>query len=720
MTLRVVLAAAMIAAVVAARAAAADDNLDALEQQAMAAAVERVAPCVVGIQTIGGMERVHKVLFGTGPTTGLVIDPQGYIVSSAFNFVNKPASILVRLPDGGAPKSAKLVATDHNRKIVLLKIEAGRPLPTPEIAPEADLRVGQWCIGVGRTFQPDQPNMSVGILSATGRIWGKALQTDAASSPNNYGGPLIDIRGRVLGVIVPLSPQSADEVAGYEWYDSGIGFAVPAEYIRKVLLPKLKKGRDLYPGLAGFTLQSRDMNASRVVIAACRSNSPAANAGLRSGDQIVEIAGRKVARQADLMQELSRRYAGDKVKIAALRDGTRIETEMQLIDKLDPYQHPLLGILPLRTAKGSGVKVRYVYPQSPAARAGIVAGDVLLRIAGKAVAGRDALLQQMAALEAGQETEIEFRHPDQAATSGFSLMSLDQQGFHFMEDAADRGPTRTVKVTLDRLPEGLPPAELPPAHPPIKPGKAKSEKAKADKAISDKVKSDKAKSEKAKADKATPGGPKPGNVKPAEVGVVLLAVPEAKQKVWAYVPDGYRAVVPHGLVIWLHGKAAATGQELLARWKPLCDRYDLIVAAPRGDDAADWKVEDATLVGSVIQQIGAAYRLDPTRVVICGQESGGTLACMMAFRGQAIISAAAVIDATPMGQPPENQPMRRLAMYVGSVEKSPHAAATARLVAQLRTKKIPVTLKGLGNQPRELTHDELDELVRWIDMLDRI
>ena len=73
-----------------------------------------------------------------------------------------------------------------------------------------------------------------------------------------------------------------------------------------------------------------------------------------------------------------------------------------------------------------------------------------------------------------------------------------------------------------------------------------------------------------------------------------------------------------------------------------------------------------------------------------------------------------------MGQPPENDPLHRLAMYVASAEKSPHAAATARLVAQLRAKKIPVTLKGLGDQPRELTDDELAELARWIDMLDRI
>ena len=80
-----------------------------------------------------------------------------------------------------------------------------------------------------------------------GRVWGKALQTDAPVSPNNYGGPLVDIRGRVMGLLVPLSPQSAEEIAGVEWYDSGIGFAMPLEAIQKVL-PKLRKGEDLYYG----------------------------------------------------------------------------------------------------------------------------------------------------------------------------------------------------------------------------------------------------------------------------------------------------------------------------------------------------------------------------------------------------------------------------------------------------------------------------------------
>ena len=92
------------------------------------------------------------VLFGAGPTTGLVVDSSGYILSSAFNFVNKPASILVRLPDG-TRKPAKLVARDHNCQLVLLKIEPDHPLPVPEAAPQSEMRVGQWCVAVGRTFE---------------------------------------------------------------------------------------------------------------------------------------------------------------------------------------------------------------------------------------------------------------------------------------------------------------------------------------------------------------------------------------------------------------------------------------------------------------------------------------------------------------------------------------------------------------------------------------
>jgi serine protease Do len=174
----------------------AQDDLAEQEEAAIRAAVQAVAPSVVKIETIGGLESVGGVLVSTGPTTGLVVADDGYVVSSSFNFVQQPSSILVTLPSG-ARAAAQIVARDHSRMLVLLKVNTTEKLPVPAAAPRAEMTVGQWAIAVGRTFNQQEPNISVGVLSATNRIWSTAIQTDAKISPANYGGPLIDIRGRV-------------------------------------------------------------------------------------------------------------------------------------------------------------------------------------------------------------------------------------------------------------------------------------------------------------------------------------------------------------------------------------------------------------------------------------------------------------------------------------------------------------------------------------------
>jgi serine protease Do len=643
-------------AITTALPARADEDLEALEQKAVAAAVEHVAPSVVRIETVGGLERVQQVLFGTGPTTGLVVDPQGYIVSSAFNFVNKPASILVRFADG-ARKPARLVATDHSRKIVLLKIDVDRPLPVPETVPEADMRVGQWCIAVGRTFEDDRPNLSVGILSAVGRIWGKALQTDAAVSPNNYGGPLVDIRGRVLGVLVPLSPQSADEIAGYEWYDSGIGFAVPLEHIRK-MLPRLRKGEDLQSGVAGFHMQARNLYLGDTRIGGCRPRSPADKAGFKSGDRIVEIDGRKVSRSAEVKQEISRRYAGEKIRVVAMRGDKRIEHEVELTADLGPFQHAFLGILPLRNTpkppagQAAGVGVRYVYAGSPAAAARIEPGDTIVSLGGQKAGSRDDLLQQMAACEPGQEIEIEVRH------------------------AAE---VRRVKVKLAVQPESLPPAELPPARTDQKPAAAA-----------------------------------------VKVGVVPLRVPEFKNEASAYVPEGYAPAIACGLLVWLDANSAPKTEELLAAWKPLCDRAGLVVVIPKPAAESGWRPDDAAYLEKLIGQVRSDYTIDAARVVVGGRGPGGTLAYVAAFRSRDLVRAVAAVDAAMMLPPPESDPEHRLSVYAASAKKSPLAVAVAQTAARLREAKVPLTEKNLGDNPRDLRPAELAEFVRWIDMLDRI
>ncbi len=623
---------------------------DAEEQAAIVAAVDRVAPAVLRIETVGGLDQVEGALFGAGPTTGLAVDADGYVISSAFNFLNKPSSILVRLPDGSR-KPARLVATDRSRMLVLLKIDAAKPLPVCEIVPRREMRPGQWTIAVGRTFESDRPNIAVGILSAVNRIWGKAIQTDAAVSPNNYGGPLIDIRGRVMGVLAPLSPDAAGGLAGTEWYDSGVGFALPMEDVLRVL-PRLKKGEDLLPGLAGIGLKGSNLYTGDPIVGTCHPKCPATAAGIKPGDRIVEIDGRAIARAADVKEELGRRYAGDKMRIAVLRGKERLEREITLVDKLEPFCHGFLGILPMRD-DGKGVTVRYVYPNSPAAKAGIQSGDEIVSLDGKKVSGRNELIERIGTMEPGAKVAIEWRRGD---------------------------AVQKVEAVLAGLPEALPPTALPPAvaqHP------AKLES-------------------------------------PPAVGPISLKTPEYANEVWAYVPESAAAGTPQGVVVWLHRQGGFDWKALLARWKPLCDRHDLILVAPKSSDSAHWQPTDVALVDRLLAEVGSKYRVDAARVAIHGHEGGGMLALLAAFHNRDRIRAVATVEAAPMAAPPENDPAHRLAVYLASAEKSPSAKTVERSAAKMREMKIPVVVKRLGAAPRYLNAEELAELARWIDTLDRI
>ncbi|HEX5444780.1 MAG TPA: PDZ domain-containing protein [Pirellulales bacterium] len=390
-------------------AAAADDALPLREEQAIQAAAAHVAPSIVSIETVGGLERVDQVLLGTGPTTGLIVSSDGYIITSSFSFAQKPASILVTLADG-ARLPAEQVATDHSRLLVLLKIDAGRSLPAPEAVEESEIRVGWWAIAMGRAFDIEQPNISVGIVSALERVGGKAIQTDAKVSPANYGGPLVDLRGRVLGVLSPLSPSKGGDLTGVEWYDSGIGFAVPLAHINR-FLPRLKEGHDLKSGLIGVSLQSGDIYASPAVIAACRPKSPAYKAGLKPQDEIIALDGRPIARQSQLLDRLASHYAGDRVKLTIRRGEEDVVSELELVDHLDPYQRAFFGILPRRSAEppADGLPIRYVFVESPAGKLSLQPGDKITSLAGKPVAKREDLTELMAGLEAGQATTVEIR-----------------------------------------------------------------------------------------------------------------------------------------------------------------------------------------------------------------------------------------------------------------------------------------------------------------------
>jgi S1-C subfamily serine protease/dienelactone hydrolase len=635
-------------------AARAQDDLAEQEELAIRAAVERVAPSVVKIETVGGLERVGKVLASTGPTTGLVVAEDGYVISSAFNFIQQPSSILVTLPGGGRA-AATIVSRDRSRMLVLLKINTDQKLTVPEAAPRSEMTVGQWAIAVGRTYDQPAPNLSVGVLSATNRIWSTAIQTDAKISPANYGGPLIDIRGRVLGVLVPLSPQrQGGEVAGSEWYDSGIGFAVPLETVLE-RLPAMKRGEDQHPGLLGISLKPGDPYSLAAELAAAQAGSPAYKAGLRSGDTIVEVDGAKIQRQSQLKHALGPRYAGEQVKIVYTRGkegAERRETTIELAAKLVPYEHPFLGILPRRDS--GGVVVRFVYPDGPAAAAGIQPGDRIVAIDDAAVATSEELRTAVANLEPKTKTKLRIERGD---------------------------TTLTLELTPGRLPTDIV-AELSPA--------------------------------------AIESFPPPEE-KPA-TGIVEIKIPEETNECIAFVPESYHPQLPHGVVIVLSAPGKIDRDQLVARWKAVCEERQLIVLAPMSAAADKWQATETAFIRKTLDDLVAHYKIDPTRIAAYGYQTGGAVAWLFASQNVDRVRAICALDALPPPRTsmPDTDPINRLAIYLGCAEKSPAAAGLKAVAESLREAKFPVTQKSLGEKPRDLTEDELAELARWIDTLDRI
>lgn len=300
-----------------------------LAPKAFRAAVERVLPSVVTIESFGGLSRVGGGAGrgiskpGEGQTTGIIVSEDGYVVTSTYNFLARPPVITVILQDGSR-HVAKLLGRDETRKICLLKVDGVRDWPVPEFVPRSQLKVGQWAVSVGVGFGDSDAAISAGIISATSRINGRAVQTDANTSPANYGGPLVDISGRVIGVCVPLSPQSPDVASGVEWYDSGIGFAVPlAEADR--LLAALKEGKTIQPAALGVQVKPADEQGQGAVIVQVVEGSAAARAGLKPDDRILSIDGQEILDPAHLRTVVGSYNAGDEATLKIQRGESELE-----------------------------------------------------------------------------------------------------------------------------------------------------------------------------------------------------------------------------------------------------------------------------------------------------------------------------------------------------------------------------------------------------------
>lgn len=283
---------------------------------------------------------------GEGNTTGLIVDESGWIATSSFNFVGQPPVVTVVTPDGER-YVARLMAQDFTRNLCLLKIQGVTGLKVPEFADPSEVRLGQWVAALGTGYGDRIPAVSVGIVSATGRASGRAVQTDASTSPANYGGPLIDLEGRVVGICVPLNPSSPGPAAGAEWYDSGIGFAIPID-LDANWWRQLKSGENIEFGFLGVAIGPADQAADvpGVKVNSVVDDGPAAKAGIAVEDRLVRIGGRDVLDPPQFGVELRRYHADETVELIVLRGEEELAITVELgrnpsnAPEIAPVQQP--------------------------------------------------------------------------------------------------------------------------------------------------------------------------------------------------------------------------------------------------------------------------------------------------------------------------------------------------------------------------------------------
>ncbi len=378
-------------------------------QVALAARIRQITddilPSVVSVEVIGALQTDGEVR-QDAPTSGLVIDSDGLVLASSWITRGPSASIIVTL-GSGERFPARVIAEDKHRELALLKIDPKQatlhPIALEKAGDSAEgspyPAIGSTMIAIARYGEAGVPRISTGILSAVDRLDGTAVQSDVRISPVFYGGPLVDLHGNLVGVLIPAVGESGAEDPT-EWYDSGVAFAVPGDVIASKL-DRLRAGETIRSGLLGLVVGGDDPYAPGTTLATVRKRSPADRAGLQSGDRLVRVGGREVRRRQEVQLALGRFDAGEEVPVEYERDGKTHTTTATLAATIEPLRPQYLGIT------SAGLRVTSVLPGSPAD--GILQiGDDLKSLDDTALEDPDVLRQRMWSADPETPLAIEF------------------------------------------------------------------------------------------------------------------------------------------------------------------------------------------------------------------------------------------------------------------------------------------------------------------------
>lgn len=265
--------------------------------------------------------------------TGFIIREDGLIVTN--NHVVQGADIInVQLSEKSEKMyEAKLVGSDQRTDIALIKIKTNEKLSAAALGSSKDLQVGEWVAAFGNPFGHGH-SMTKGVISSKGREIEEInkfplLQTDASINPGNSGGPLVDTRGFVIGVNSAIDARA-----------QGIGFAIPIDEVKKII-PDLETRGSIRAGYIGVQMGEVDPEAATylglkeggAVIVAIEKNGPAAKAGAKPYDIIVEFNGKKIKNTMDVRDAVSDSEIGKKANMKVLRDRKAINLEVSVVER---------------------------------------------------------------------------------------------------------------------------------------------------------------------------------------------------------------------------------------------------------------------------------------------------------------------------------------------------------------------------------------------------
>jgi serine protease Do len=367
--------------------------------------------------------------------SGVIVDPKGYIITNR-HVVEKADRIRVRFEDDppGVQHDAKVIGTDQETDLAVIKVDIDRALPAAKLGNSDSMQVGDWVLAVGSPFGLSE-TVTAGIISAKGRdiVPGRQfqtfIQTDAAINPGNSGGPLVNMSGEVIGINTAI----LSETNAY----AGVGFALPSKTVVDVYNQLTGPEHKVSRGSIGIMFDQVENPAimrvygagTGVTISSVVAGSPADQAGLKVGDTITSVDGKKVSKGNELVGDIASRKAGSKVALGFLRNGKAQETTVTIADRAKLFAARLgedqenddestpapskFGVTVRKVTPemadrldmpgGKGVIVQDVKPGSFAEDINLGRGDIILEINKQPVNSEEEFTHIESSLKAGQD-----------------------------------------------------------------------------------------------------------------------------------------------------------------------------------------------------------------------------------------------------------------------------------------------------------------------------